>query len=85
VAGSITQDIGESKVLVGDGIDDIADILLDLKAVLWRFNNTSVDDALWDLKQSFQYHWGLHLRELQLYLHVLANGVEEGSHPSAPD
>jgi hypothetical protein len=46
VAGSITQDIGESKVLVGDGIDDIVDVLLDKKDVLWRFNNTGVADVL---------------------------------------
>jgi Domain of unknown function (DUF5063) len=85
VAGSITQEIGKSEVLVGDAIDDIVDILLELKGVLWRFDNTSVDDALWDLNQSFQSHWGLHLRNLQLYLHVLAFGMEEGSDPSTPD
>jgi hypothetical protein len=28
------------------------------------------------LNEKFQYHWGRHLRELQLYLHVLASGVE---------
>jgi hypothetical protein len=77
VPGSITREIEESKTGVGDAIDDIVDILLDLKGVLWRFNNTSPDDALWDLNQSFQYHWGLHLRELQLYLHVLASGLED--------
>ena len=76
VAGSITQEIGESKVLLGDGIDDIVDILLDLKEVLWRFDNTSADDALWELNQGYKHHWGLHLRELQLYLHVLASGAE---------
>ena len=39
VAGSVTKEIGECKVAVGDGIDDIVDILLDLKGVLWRFDN----------------------------------------------
>jgi hypothetical protein len=76
VAGSVTKEIGECKVLLGDGIDDIVDIPLDLKGVLWRFNNTSVDDALWDLNQGFQYHWGQHLRNLQLYLRVQASGVD---------
>jgi hypothetical protein len=75
-ASSITREIGESKVLVGDGIDDIVDILLDLKGVLWRFDNTSVDDALWHLNHDYQYHWGWHLRNLQLYLHVLGSGME---------
>jgi hypothetical protein len=64
VPDSITREIGESKIGVGDAIDDIVDILLDLKGVLWRFKNTSVDDALWDLNQSFLSHWGLHLRGL---------------------
>lgn len=76
MAGSVTKELGESKVLLGDGIDDIVDILLDLKGVLWRFSNTSVDDALWHLNQDYQYHWGLHLRNLQLYLHMLASGAE---------
>lgn len=53
------------------------DLLLDLKDVRWRLNNTSVDDALWHLNQSFQSRWGQHLRELQLYLHVLASDTEE--------
>src|SRR6267154_1499424 len=69
VTGSVTKEIGESKVLVGDGIDDIVDILLDLKGVLWRLDNTSVDDALWHLNHDYQSHWGWHLRNLQLYLH----------------
>jgi hypothetical protein len=68
---------------VGDGIDDIADILLDHKDVLWRLKNTSIDDGLRDLKKSFESHWGSHLRELQLYLHVLAFGMDEGADPSA--
>lgn len=79
---SITREIGESKIGVGDAIDDIVDILLDLKGVLWRFQSTSADDALWDLKWSFESHLGSHLRELQLYLHVLASGAETGVAPS---
>ena len=76
VAGSVTKELGETKVLLGDGIDDIVDILLDLKGALWRLDNTSVDDALWHLNHDYQSHWGRHLRELQLYLHVLASGME---------
>jgi hypothetical protein len=79
VPDSITSQIAESKMGVGDAIDDIVDILLDLKGVIWRFENTSADDALWDFSESFKYHWGRHLRELQLYLHVLASGLEADS------
>jgi hypothetical protein len=82
---SITREIGESRMGVGDAVDDIVDILFDLKGVLWRLDNTSVDDALWHLNQDYQSHWGQHLRGLQLYLHVLASGMEEGSDPSTGD
>jgi hypothetical protein len=85
VAGSITKEIGESKVLIADGIDDIVDILLDLKGVLWRLDNTSVDDALWHLNHDYQSHWGRHLWDLQLYLYALASGMEERSPPSSRD
>lgn len=36
--------------------------------MLWRFENTSIDDGLRDLTQSFEGHWGSHLRGLQLYM-----------------
>jgi hypothetical protein len=83
VPNSITREIGESKISVGDAIDDVVDILLDLKDVIWRFQNTSADDALWDLSEGFKYHWGRHLRQLQLYLHVLASGFEAHSTSSS--
>jgi hypothetical protein len=76
---SITREIGEASIGIGDAIDDIVDILFDLKDVLSRFENTSVSDALWYLNENYRSHWGLHLRELQLYLHVLASGAEECS------
>jgi hypothetical protein len=69
---SITTEVGDSRMGIGDAIDDIVDILLDLKKALWRFKNTSVNDALWELNLLYRSHWGTHLRSLQLYLHVLA-------------
>ena len=68
----ISENIGNSEVLVGDAIDDITDIVNDLQDVLWYFKNTSIDDALWNLEDSFNSHWGRHLRELQLYLHDIS-------------
>jgi hypothetical protein len=76
VAQSITGSIAEGSICVGDAIDDIADIVGDLQDVLWRWNNTSEGDALWEFRRSFTSHWGRHLRELQLYLHVIA--IEDG-------
>ena len=63
------QEIDKAEVLVGDAIDDLTDIVGDLKEVQWYFRNTSANNALWHLKQSFMSHWGLHARELQLHLH----------------
>jgi hypothetical protein len=79
VPESVTQEIGESKVLIGD---DIVDNWMDLKGVMWRLKNSSAQDALWDFRESFEIHWGQHLWELQLYLHVMAWGTEGPPDPS---
>ena len=57
--------------MVGDAIDDLADIVGDLEKVLWRYENISVADAHSEMQFSFKTHWGRHLRELGLYLHAL--------------
>jgi hypothetical protein len=36
----------EADVTLGDGIDDLTDIIKDMLAVKWRFENTSNNDAL---------------------------------------
>ena len=69
VAGGISDKISECDMLVGDAISDIAEIADDLNEVLWYFNNTSNDNALFYFKLDFAAHWGRILRELQLYLH----------------
>ncbi len=71
IADPIAQRIGEGQVVVGDGIDDIVDIFKELSEVLWLWENTSANDALWHLTWSFRVHWGMHLRSLQLYLHAV--------------
>ena len=68
IAQPTSVKIGEGAVNVGDAIDDICDIAIDLSEVIWCWENTSVEDALWHFRQSYEYHWGHHLRELQLYL-----------------
>ncbi len=65
----ISENIGETEPAVGDAFDDIADITRDLKEVMWYFENTSPDNALWNYELGYRAHWGRHLRELQLYLH----------------
>ena len=66
---NLSDSIENSDIIVGDAIDDICDIVGDLQEVLWCFENTSENDALWHYEINFRSHWGRHLRDLQLYLH----------------
>lgn len=56
----------KQEVMLGDGIDDIADIARDLSEVLWRLDHTSADDAAWYFRFSYESHWGRHLHHLRL-------------------
>ena len=58
--------------MTGDAIDDLADISADLEKVIWRFDNLGPDDAHWHFRFLFEIHWGMHLRQLALYLHANA-------------
>jgi hypothetical protein len=55
---------------VGDAIDDLADIVNDLRQVSWRYDMLGADDAHWHFRLGFQTHWGEHLRSLARYLHA---------------
>jgi hypothetical protein len=68
VAEDVTCNVGKSGTMVGDAIDDINDIALDLIETKWNWENNSIEDGLWHLKNNFETHWGHHLRGLQLYL-----------------
>ena len=59
----------EDDLLVGDAIDDITDIAIDLSEVEWLRDNTGEDHAMWQFFFSFETHWGSHLRSLQWYVH----------------
>ena len=60
--------------LVGDAIDDLADIVRDLRDVCWMNSNVSPQDANWHFRNTFETHWGQHLRDLSGYLHHLQFG-----------
>ena len=64
-------DIEQATLGIGDAIDDIVDIAGDLSEIIWRYENTSENDALFHFRLTFSSHWGLHLRNLQLYLYEL--------------
>ncbi len=58
-------------MLVGDAIDDLVDIVLDLQSSVWLFDNGHINDAHWHFRFSYEHHWGEHLQGLRLHLHEL--------------
>lgn len=55
--------------MMSDALDDLRDITLDLREVIWRAERLGLDDAHWYFHLHF-FHWGRHMRELALYLHA---------------
>lgn len=53
--------------MVADAIDDLADLTLDMREVLWFADHFSLNDAHFAFRLHF-FHWGQHARELSLYL-----------------
>ena len=65
-------DLAATEILVGDAVDDAADIAVDLAEALWLWDNIGAADAHWELRFGFDHHWGQHLVDLRRYLHALA-------------
>lgn len=59
----------EDAAMTGDAIDDLADLTLDMREVVWLADHIGVDDAHWAFRLHY-FHWGRHARELALYLHA---------------
>lgn len=59
----------EQMPVMGDAIDDAADIANDLAKAIWRWENTNAEDALWNLVNDYEIHWGRHLNDLRWYLY----------------
>lgn len=74
-AEDIEDKISASAIIVGDAIDDLVDIYREILKVCWRWENTSVADALFHYETMYSSHWGSHLRHLQLYVFNKACGV----------
>lgn len=60
--------IDDDKMLAC-AVDDITDITIDLREVIWRDEHLGSDDAAWYF-QLMYFHWARHARELSLYLHA---------------
>lgn len=69
----VTVKIAETEILTGDAIDDMTDIINDLKMIMWSYNNEDEQTAIWHLHDSYFHHWREHLRNLQFYIHCLEN------------
>lgn len=72
----VGSNISKTEILVGHAHDDLGDIYRDLKEVSWKFQNTSEEEAIWQLNWSYTHHYGAHLRNIQWYLY---NSRYEGS------
>lgn len=62
-----TEDFDQTPV-VGDAIDDLADIYCDLANVVWYADNVSLNTAIWHFRFLYQNHWGQHLHSVRRYL-----------------
>lgn len=71
----ITDRIAESGLVVGDAIDDVADIARDMYETAWCWRHASPEDALWLFRFGYESHWGEHLRGLQLYILAAKRGL----------
>jgi hypothetical protein len=77
VLSNPSEPITEEGIL-GNAIDDLAGISDDLQEVIWRFEHFGPEDAHWHFRFLFEIHWGMHLRELSVYLHATALRASEG-------
>lgn len=71
IVNDVTSNIGRTEVKIGDAIDDVTDIIDDLKKVLWSYENEDEKVALWHLHDGYKNNWRWHLRHLQFYLYCL--------------
>ena len=53
---------------IGDAVDDLTDITLDLLEVKWRIENNSLQDGLWFFQFIFYNHTQQHILDLLNYM-----------------
>jgi len=58
----------EPKYLIGDAIDDLSDIILDLLEVRWRIENNSINNGYEFFKWIFSSHTQEHVLNLLRYI-----------------
>jgi len=55
---------------VGDAIDDLAELAIELQQIRWRWENNGPEDAAWHFRFGYRSHWGRHLHDLRRYVHA---------------
>jgi len=60
------KDFGLYKLIIGigDAIDDLTDIILDLLEIKWRIETNSLADGLWYFQLAFYTHTQQHILDL---------------------
>ena len=53
---------------IGDAIDDLTDIIVDLLEIKWRIENNSLADGLWFFELTFFIHTQQHILNLLNYM-----------------
>jgi hypothetical protein len=59
---------------IGDAIDDLLDITMELRAIAHLWRQEGDEKALRSFAAAYRFHFGDHLRELQSYLHSSTRG-----------
>lgn len=58
----------KDNMAIGDAIDDLSDIILDLLQIKWRMENNSQNNGLWYFEVIFSGHTQQHIIDLLKYL-----------------
>lgn len=64
----VLQEGTEGELAVGDAIDDLADILIELKDLRWLHEHSGRNDALAALRARYDKHLWMHVHSLRQYL-----------------
>ncbi len=64
----VLQEGIEGELAVGDAIDDLADILIELKDVRWLHEHAGRQEALGALRERYDMHLWMHIHSLRQYL-----------------
>lgn len=68
IALDLMNTFAKDNIAMGDAIDDLSDIILDLLRIKWRIENNSPNDGLWYFQFIFSAHTQQHIIDLLNYL-----------------